>query len=103
LFANADPGAISLIVTLVGTFFVPLPFVSPIIGLVLGYRALKSARAGGGNSEKLARAAVITGWAILALTILPMCLMLASSSVQVTYTTCDGLGRALLDMLSGAG
>lgn len=103
LFKNADPGAISLIVTLVGTFMLALPVVSPIIGLVLGYRALKSAREGGGNSERLARAAVITGWAVLAFTILPMCLMLAGSSVQVTYTTCDGLGRALLEMLSGGG
>ena len=103
LFKNSDPGAISIIVTLVGTFFVPLPFVSPSIGLFLGYRALKCAREGGGNSEKLAKAAVLTGWAVLACTILPMCLMLASSGVQVTYTTCDGLGRALLDVLSGGG
>lgn len=103
LLKNSDPGVISIIVTVVGTFMLPLPLVSPIVGLVLGYKALKSAREGRGNSEKLARAAVITGWIVLACTILPLCLVLGSSGVQATYSTCDGLGRALLDMLSGVG
>ncbi|MBN1978687.1 MAG: zinc ribbon domain-containing protein [Anaerolineae bacterium] len=103
LFKNTDPGAISLVVTLVGTFVFPFPLASPIVGLVLGYRALKSAREGGGNSEKLARAAVITGWAVLACTMLPLCFVFGSSGVQAAYSACDGLGRALLDMLSGVG
>jgi DNA-directed RNA polymerase subunit RPC12/RpoP len=101
LFRNSDPGLISILVTLVGSFFLPFPLVSPIVGLVLGYRALRSAREGGGNSEKLAKWAVIVGWFVLASTILPLCFLFGSSSVQVTYSTCDGLSRALLDMLSG--
>ena len=54
LFKNADPGAISLIVTLVGTFMLALPVVSPIIGLVLGYRALKSARGTIATGDRMA-------------------------------------------------
>ncbi len=100
-FHDADPAVISIIVTLVGTAVIPLPLVGAIIGLVLGYKALKSAREGGGNSEKLAKWAVIIGWVVLACTILPLCLVFGGSSVQVTYNTCDGLSRGLLDMLSG--
>lgn len=103
LFKNSDPGVISIIITVAGTFFLPLPLVSPIVGLILGYRALKSAREGGSNSEKVAKWAVIIAWIVLACTILPLCLVLGSSGVQATYSTCDGLGRALLDMLSGVG
>jgi DNA-directed RNA polymerase subunit RPC12/RpoP len=100
-FKTSDPGLISILVTLVGSFFLPFPLVSPVVGLVLGYRALKSAREGGGNSEKLARAAVITGWMVLVCTVLPLCFMVGGSGVQVTYSTCDGLSRGLLDTLSG--
>jgi hypothetical protein len=102
-FHDADPAVISIIVTLVCTAVIPLPLVGAIIGLVLGYQALKSARAGGGNSEKLAKWAVAIGWVVLACTILPLCLVFGSSGVQAAYSACDGLGRALLDMLSGAG
>lgn len=103
LFKNSDPGVISIIVTVVGTFFLPFPLVSPIVGLVLGYRALKTAREGGSNSEKLAQWAVVIGWIVLACTILPLCLVFGGSSVQVAYSTCDGLSRTLLDVLSGVG
>jgi hypothetical protein len=102
-FKNSDPGAISIIVTLVGTFVLPLPLVSAIIGLILGYKALKSAREGGGNSEKLAKSAVVLGWIVIACTILSLCLVLGSSSAQVTYSTCDGLSNILSDILFGIG
>jgi uncharacterized protein (DUF983 family) len=102
LLRDSDLGAVSIVVTVVGTFVLPFPLVSPIVGLVLGYQALKSVRAGGGNSEKLAKWAVAIGWFVLACTILPLCLVFGSSGVQATYSACDGLSRALLDMLSGA-
>jgi hypothetical protein len=102
-FKRSDPGVISIIVTLVGTFVIPLPWISAIVGLVLGYRALKSAREGGGNSEKLAKWAVVIGWGIIAYSTLPLCLILGGSSVQAIYSTCEGLSTTLLDMLSGVG
>ena len=102
-FHDADPAVISIIVTLVFTAVIPLPFVGAIIGLVLGYQALKSARAGGDNSEKLAKWAVAIGWFVLACTILPLCLVFGGSSVQAVYSACDGLGRTLSNMLSGVG
>jgi DNA-directed RNA polymerase subunit RPC12/RpoP len=102
-FKNADPGLVSIIVTVVGTFVIPLPLVSAIFGLVLGYKALRGAREGGGNSEKLARWAVAVAWVVLACTIVPLCLVFGSSGVQATYSACGGLGRGLLDLLAGAG
>jgi ribosomal protein L34E len=102
-FKNSDPAVISIIVTVVGTAVIPLPLVGAILGLVLGYKALKSAREGEGNSEKLAKWAVGVGWVVLACTILPLCLVFGSSGVQATYSTCDGLSGGLLDMLLGAG
>ncbi|MFN2129490.1 MAG: zinc-ribbon domain-containing protein, partial [Anaerolineae bacterium] len=102
-FQNTDPAIISIIVTVAGTFFLPFPVVSPIVGLVLGYKALKSAHEGGGNSEKVAKWAVAIGWGVLACTILPLCLVFGSSGVQLIYGVCDELTRGLLDMLSGIG
>ena len=102
-FKRTDPAVISIIVTLVGTFMIPMPWVSAILGLALGYKALKSAREGKGNSEKLAKWAVIIAWGTLAYTTLPLCLIMGGSSLQTGYSTCEGLSSALLNMLSEIG
>ena len=94
-----DPGLVSIIVTVVGTFFIPM--VGAAIGLVLAYRALKEARAtdGRSGSEKLARTAVLVGWAGIAFGLLPMCFVVTTSGVQMGIAACDGLFEALSDML----
>jgi hypothetical protein len=102
-FKRADPATISMIVTAVGMFVIPIPLVSPIAGLVLGYRALKSARAGGNNSEKLAKIAVIFGWVGAAYTALPLCLFVGSAGYQIMYTVCGGLWDELVDLVGRIG
>jgi DNA-directed RNA polymerase subunit RPC12/RpoP len=91
-FKNSDPAVVSIIVTVVGTFVLPLPLVGAIIGLVLGYKALKSAREGGGNSEKLAKSAVIVGWVVLACTILPLRIAPVMDWAELYWICCPGRG-----------
>ena len=99
--AKRDPALTSILVTAIGSFFVPL--VGAIVGLVLAYRALREARAGGGGSEKLARIAVIVGWCGVVLGLLPLCITVITSGAQVGYSLCNELFQALPDVLMGGG
>lgn len=96
---KSDPAYVSILVTAVGTFIVPL--LGGVVGLILGYKALREARASDGKSgsEKLARTAVVVGWAGVALSVLPVCLILSASGAQVGLSACSGLFDAVLDML----
>ena len=96
---KADPAYISIIVTALGTFVVPL--LGGVVGLVLGYKALREARASDGRSgsEKLARTAVVVGWAGVAFGLLPLCLVLSASGAQLGVSACDAFFDAVLDML----
>ena len=102
---KADPAVISIIVTLVGSMFIP--FAAAIVGLFLGYRALKDARAGdeGEKQGKLARAAVVIGWMVLASSILPLFVAVGMPALQWTCSTCNELflelGEELLSMFGG--
>ena len=102
-FRRADPATISMIATAVGVFVIPIPLVGPIVGLVLGYRALKSARAGGTNSEKLAKTAVILGWVGAVYTAWPLCLFGGSAGYQILDTICGGLWSELVDLVGQIG
>jgi hypothetical protein len=91
-----DPAIISMVVTIVG-FFV-FPILSAVAGLVLGYKALREARAGGWGSEKLARIAVIVGWIGLAS---PFCLTMTAVGTQFGYSLCGVLTQMLSDISGG--
>ena len=95
---RADPALVSIIATVVGSLFMPL--LGGVLGLILGYRALKQARAGGGESgsEKLAKTAVVVGWIGVAFTVLPLCAIVGISGVQLGYSLCNGLFEALTDI-----
>ena len=97
-----DPALVSIIVTVAGSMFVP--FMGGIVGLILAYRALREARADGGQarSEKLARTAVIVGWGGVAVCVLPLCLMVTASGAQMGITVCGDLFHALSDAVTGA-
>jgi hypothetical protein len=81
----------------VGSFFVPI--VGAILGLVLAYKALREARAGGWGSEKMARTAIIVGWGGIALCLLPLCMATTMSGTQLGYFLCNDLFQVVLDIL----
>jgi uncharacterized membrane protein len=91
---RTDPALVSIITTVAGSLFIPL--LGSVLGLILGYRALRQARAGGeaSGSEKLAKAAVVVGWISVALTVLPLCAIVGISGAQLGYSICDGLFEA---------
>ena len=100
---RTDPALVSIIATVVGSLFIPL--LGGVLGLVLGYRALRQARAGGGGSgsEKLAKAAVVAGWIGVAFTALPLCAIVGISGVQLGYSICNGLFEAITDIAARIG
>ena len=103
---RADPALISIIVTLVGSMFIP--FGAAIVGLFLGYRALKEARTSDEEGrERLAKAAVAIGWIVLASGVLLLALAIGMPTLQVACSTCNALflelGDELLLMLGGGG
>ena len=100
---RTDPALVSIIVTVVGALFMPL--LGGVLGLVLGYRALRQARAGNGGSrsEKLAKAAVVVGWIGVAFTVLPLCAIVGISGVQLGYSICNGLFEAITDIAARIG
>lgn len=87
-----DPALTSLIVTIVTTFFIPIPFIGPAVGLYLGYKALRKARAGGQGSEKLSRVAIAVSWAAL---LLPMCILATNTGIHTARSVYEWL-RVLL-------
>jgi hypothetical protein len=89
-----DPAIISIIVTVVGSSFLPIG--AAILGLILGYRTLRETRAGVEGNEKLAKAAVVVGWIGLAYTALPFCVVLGGIWVEIVSGIIDGL----VDILS---
>ena len=100
IITKIDPAVLSIIVTIVGSLFLPIG--SSILGLVLGYKALKDARAGGGRDggEKRAKTAIIIGWVVIAFSTLPLCMAMAMPGVQWGWSICDGLSQALGSLLS---
>ena len=92
-----DPAVISIIVTVVGSLF--MPFVGAIVGLVLAYKALRQARAGGWGSEKMAKTAVIVGWSGIALCLLPLCMAMTMPGVHLGYSLCNDLFQMVADVL----
>ncbi len=98
-----DPAILSIIVSVVGSFFIP--FGGPIVGLILGYKALKDARDGGmgEKSEKRAKVAIVVGWFIIVSSILPLCLAMGTPVVQSGCTFCEELLDKLLNTVSGGG
>jgi hypothetical protein len=95
---GTDPASISIIASIVGAFFIP--GVGPILGLALGYKALKDARDGGKGpkSHKRARTAIVVGWVAVFLGALPICIAVGTSGVQWGYSLCE----SLFDGLFGA-
>jgi uncharacterized membrane protein len=100
---RTDPALVSIVATVMGSLFIPL--LGGVLGLILGYRALRQARAGGGasGSEKLAKAAVVVGWIGVASTVLPLCAIVGISGVQLGYSICDGLFEAITDIAARIG
>jgi rubredoxin len=96
-----DLALISIVVTIVGSFVVPL--VGAIVGLALAYKARVGARAGGEGSEKLARTAIIVGWAGVAYGVLPLCMLVGMPGTQLACSFCEEMQWALSDLLDGIG
>ncbi len=96
-----DLAAISLIVTVVSIFFVPVPIVGPGLGLYLGYKALKEARSGGRaqGSEKLARVAIAVAWVAM---LLPVCALSASAGVHTARSIYEWLRTLFHFLLAGS-
>ena len=100
-----DPAVLSIVATFFGSMIVPLG--GPILGLYLGYKALRDARAGdvGKRSESLARAAVVIGWAVVAMHFLAVCMVVFMPGVQMSCSLCkdllDGVSKAVSELFSG--
>lgn len=100
-----DPALLSIIVSVVGALFIFMA--GPIVGLVLGYRALREARASGAGDrrERRAKAAVVVGWIVLASTVLPFCLSAMMPGVEWGCSACQGffeeLSVRISELLSG--
>lgn len=93
-----DLAVISIIATVAGLFIIPVG--GAILGLFVGYKALRQARASGGgrDSEKRARTAIIVGWVGLALGVLPLCLAMTVPGMKRGYSICDELFQMLSDL-----
>jgi hypothetical protein len=102
-----DPAVLSIIATLFGSMIIP--FGGPILGLYLGYKALKDARAEdvGGRSEGLAKAAVVIGWSFVAFQVFFVCMALFMPGVQLGCSLCkdllDGVTQVVSGLFSGGG
>jgi hypothetical protein len=102
-----DPAVLSIIATFFGSMIVPVG--GPILGLYLGYKALKDARAGdaGNRSEVLAKAAVVIGWGVLAMHFLAVSMALLMPGVQLGCSLCndllDGVTQVVSGLFSGGG
>ena len=97
-----DPATLSMIVSIVGSFFIP--FGGPVVGLILGYKALKDARDNGTEkSEKRAKIAIGVGWFIIVFSMLPLCLAMGMPAVQSGWFLCEGLWSKLFNAASGGG
>ncbi len=88
---TTEPAFISIIVSTLGSFFIP--GVGPILGLILGYKALKDARDGGKGqqSENHAKTAIIIGWIFVLFNLIPICLAIGGSSIQWGCSLCQSL------------
>ncbi|RLC70325.1 MAG: hypothetical protein DRJ03_28375 [Chloroflexi bacterium] len=95
-----DLALASLIVTIVTTFFIPIPFIGPAVGLYLGYKALRKTRAGGGqSSKKLAQVAIAVAWVAM---LLPVCALSASAGVHTARSIYEWLRTLFHFLLSGS-
>ncbi|MCP4544754.1 MAG: DUF4190 domain-containing protein [Chloroflexi bacterium] len=96
-----NPATLSILVSAVGSFFIP--FGGPVVGLILGYKALRDARNGGWGSknEKRAKVAIAIGWFILVFSMLPICLAMGMPIVQSGCSFSQGLFGELLNAASG--
>ena len=96
-----DPAVLSIIATFFGSMIVP--FGGPILGLYLGYKALKDARAGGTGktSEGLAKAAVVIGWSFVAFQVFFVCIAVFMPSVQLSCSLCKDLLDGVTQVVSG--
>ena len=95
--AKADPALVSIIVTVAGSFVVPIA--GAVVGLILGYKALREARAGETQrgSEKLARTAVIVGWVFVVFGVVPLCMVVVMPGVQLGVSACEELAQMLME------
>jgi hypothetical protein len=102
-----DPAVLSIIATFFGSMIVPVG--GPILGLYLGYKALKDARAGdvGNTSEVLAKVAIVIGWGVSAMHFLAVCMALFMPGAQWGCSLCQELlnsvTRAVSGLFSGSG
>jgi len=95
-----DLALASLIVTVVSTVFIPVPVVGPAVGLYLGYKALRKARAGGGqSSEKLAQVAIVAAWVAM---LLPVCALMANTGVHTARSIYEWLRTLFHFLLAGS-
>jgi DNA-directed RNA polymerase subunit RPC12/RpoP len=98
--SKIDLAVISLVATFFGSMFIPL--VGPILGLILGYKALQDARAGDEKkgSERLAQVAVGAGWVVTAMSVLPLCLFPGMAGIQWGCSICERLFEMLGSLAS---
>ena len=96
-----DPAVLSILATIVGSMIIP--FGGPILGLYLGYKALKDARAGGAGkrSESLAKAALVIGWGVVAFQFFFVCMALFMPSAQWGCSLCQELFDKVTQVVSG--
>ncbi len=94
-----SPANLSILVSIVGSLFIP--FGGPVLGLILGYKALGDARDGGKGekSEKQAKTAIAIGWAIVAFSLVMMCIAMGMPAMQSGCSMCQSLFDELFSAL----
>jgi len=94
-----SPANLSILVSIVGSLFIP--FGGPVLGLILGYKALGDARNGeqGEKSERQAKTAIAIGWAIVAFSLVMMCIAMGMPTVQSGCSMCQSLFDELFNAL----
>jgi hypothetical protein len=88
---KTDLAIISIIATIVGSLFVPIG--GAVLGLILGYKARDQARASDGkiSSEQTARIAIVLGWVVLAMSVLPLCMLPLLFGGELGFSLCGAL------------
>lgn len=98
---KADLAIVSILASVIGTFFVPVA--APILGLILAYKARSQARAtdGRSGSEDLARIAIIVGWVVLGTSVVPMCAFPLLLGGQPGFSICGAASELPRMFLGG--
>ena len=83
-----DLAVMSIAATVIGSMFVPVG--GALLGLFLAYKARDQARATGSSGD-VARIAILVGWVVLGISVVPLCLFPFMMSGEIAISICSAM------------